>query len=623
MMEREEGEIENSGNRSDGEKNKDYVEELRKEKAITFYVSNIHPHISDSELWIECMNYGHVVDAYIARKRDKRGNRFGFLRFIKIKDVEKMTKALCQMSFYGWKIRANVARFVKIEKKSRKQETKWIRKEEGHVNTNGAPVAPNNVYKSNGVSWADVVAGRQSQQEEDRSLNFTNESQAYKLWRGRAVIGDLISIEALRDVNNMKKKLRLKDSQVRYLGGMKLLIIFDSVEEMEGSMKKDMELWNLWFKILTTWNGEYIPYERIAWLRIRGIPLQLWINEVFNVVGEYFGKVIKKSDADEKDLCFNDDTIGIIVNHGAEINEKIKIRWKHLVYEVWVSEVHHLWFPEFISESVNEDNTTKEQEEQATPTNTEAINQPEIMESEESTIPVPENERPQNSPVENEKLEKEHEKVGADFLGDEANEFNAPLNVEAEVTCEDNKTTELSGTPIVGDRNTNGPDMDHNIGPSTLTHKKRKRISLAEARTNYLKPQSKVGKNKLPDLNIDLSDESRPRPKRRILLKKGRTNRRRYKGKARLTEEEFNNYEVNDDCLEDEYDSDWEIEDNTETHQETETPTVEIQGVPKEIEKDEVEATLGIGLKIGIDLTGNEAILKKAIEEDQVDARIQ
>ncbi|KAM0043255.1 putative RNA recognition motif domain, nucleotide-binding alpha-beta plait domain superfamily [Helianthus debilis subsp. tardiflorus] len=169
-MEREEGDIKNSDNRTDNEKNKDYDEEQVKEKAITFYASNIHSHIPDIELWIECMNYGHVVDAYIAKKLDKRGNHFGFLRFIKIKDVEKMTKALNQMSFYGWKIRANVARFVKIVKKDRKKETMWRRKEERQDNTSGVQVAPNNVYKNNSGSWADVVAGRQTQQEEDRCL---------------------------------------------------------------------------------------------------------------------------------------------------------------------------------------------------------------------------------------------------------------------------------------------------------------------------------------------------------------------------------------------------------------------------------------------------------------------
>ncbi|KAJ0556667.1 hypothetical protein HanIR_Chr07g0316431 [Helianthus annuus] len=241
----------------------------------------------------------------------------------------------------------------------------------------------------------------------------------------------------------------------------------------------------------------------------------------------------------------------------------------------------------------------------------------------ETTTPVPENERSLNSPVENEELGGEHEKAGDEFLGKEETELNVPTNGEGEKTGGENKSTEKSGSPTFGERIPNGSVVDHNIGPSNLTHKKRKRTSLAEARTNCLKPHSKVGKNKIPDLNIDLSDDSRPRPKRRTLFKKGRTNRRRQKGKIRLTEEEINSFEIADDGIEDDYDSEWEVEENTGTIQETKTTTEEVSEIPKETEKGEVEATLDIGLKIGIDLTGKETLLKKVIQEDQVDARIQ
>ncbi|MFS8011739.1 putative RNA recognition motif domain, nucleotide-binding alpha-beta plait domain superfamily [Helianthus anomalus] len=96
--EREEGEIRDT---ADGyPKGGSFNMGETKEKAITFYVSNIHPHITDDELWTECWNYGHVVDVYIAKKLDKKAQRFGFLRFVKVMDIEKMIKALNQMSFF-------------------------------------------------------------------------------------------------------------------------------------------------------------------------------------------------------------------------------------------------------------------------------------------------------------------------------------------------------------------------------------------------------------------------------------------------------------------------------------------------------------------------------------------
>ncbi|KAJ0907903.1 putative RNA recognition motif domain, nucleotide-binding alpha-beta plait domain superfamily [Helianthus annuus] len=121
--EEEEGEWGTMGMR----RNFESREELCKEPAITFYVANIHPSVSDNELWIECMNVGLLVDAYIARKRDKKGVRFGFVRFVRVKDANKMIKALNRLNFYGWYIRANVARYDKDGRKT--GDKHWVRKE--------------------------------------------------------------------------------------------------------------------------------------------------------------------------------------------------------------------------------------------------------------------------------------------------------------------------------------------------------------------------------------------------------------------------------------------------------------------------------------------------------------
>ncbi|KAD5962029.1 hypothetical protein E3N88_13502 [Mikania micrantha] len=37
-----------------------------KEKATSFFLQNLPEELSEKELWRECINYGHVVDAYIS-----------------------------------------------------------------------------------------------------------------------------------------------------------------------------------------------------------------------------------------------------------------------------------------------------------------------------------------------------------------------------------------------------------------------------------------------------------------------------------------------------------------------------------------------------------------------------
>ncbi|GJW81292.1 RNA-directed DNA polymerase, eukaryota [Tanacetum coccineum] len=67
--------------------------------------------VNAKDLWIACKQYGNVVDAYIPNKRTKAGKRFGFVRFIKIFDVERLVNNLCMVWIGRYRIHANVSRF--------------------------------------------------------------------------------------------------------------------------------------------------------------------------------------------------------------------------------------------------------------------------------------------------------------------------------------------------------------------------------------------------------------------------------------------------------------------------------------------------------------------------------
>ncbi|KAI3755136.1 hypothetical protein L1987_54931 [Smallanthus sonchifolius] len=52
----------------------------RRQKAISFFLTNLPDFLSGKELWMECRNLGHIVDAFIPRKKDKlKGGEVVFL----------------------------------------------------------------------------------------------------------------------------------------------------------------------------------------------------------------------------------------------------------------------------------------------------------------------------------------------------------------------------------------------------------------------------------------------------------------------------------------------------------------------------------------------------------------
>nr|GEV71698.1 RNA-directed DNA polymerase, eukaryota, reverse transcriptase zinc-binding domain protein [Tanacetum cinerariifolium] len=92
-----------------------------------FSVSSVRNYIDDKilcnisyfqtnakELWRFGNQYGNFIDAFIPDKRSKIGKRFGFIRFIKVADVDRLINNLCTIWIGKFKLHANVTRFNRL-----------------------------------------------------------------------------------------------------------------------------------------------------------------------------------------------------------------------------------------------------------------------------------------------------------------------------------------------------------------------------------------------------------------------------------------------------------------------------------------------------------------------------
>ncbi|CAK8568344.1 unnamed protein product [Lathyrus sativus] len=57
--------------------------------------------------------FGLVLEVYMPTRRDKRGKRFGFVRFRKVLDVRVLATKLDSIFILGKKIHVNLQRFVR------------------------------------------------------------------------------------------------------------------------------------------------------------------------------------------------------------------------------------------------------------------------------------------------------------------------------------------------------------------------------------------------------------------------------------------------------------------------------------------------------------------------------
>jgi len=60
---------------------------------------------------------GIIEDVYLARKRNVNGAKFGFVRFSKVKDIDKLLKAVNNVWFGDWKVVAKVSSFDRFGNK--------------------------------------------------------------------------------------------------------------------------------------------------------------------------------------------------------------------------------------------------------------------------------------------------------------------------------------------------------------------------------------------------------------------------------------------------------------------------------------------------------------------------
>jgi len=78
---------------------------------VSFYIS-IFPHdVGYVALWKGLEVVDMLSDVYVARYRNVKGQHYGFARFTKVQDIEKLNKALSNVLFDNWRLYTNFACF--------------------------------------------------------------------------------------------------------------------------------------------------------------------------------------------------------------------------------------------------------------------------------------------------------------------------------------------------------------------------------------------------------------------------------------------------------------------------------------------------------------------------------
>ncbi|KAI3775083.1 hypothetical protein L1987_49651 [Smallanthus sonchifolius] len=102
-------------------------------------------------------------------------------------------------------------------------------------------------------------------------------------WYDLSVVGKTVDLAQLCGLHESLSNGGIKVRNMRYLGGLHVLLTFKEYSEAN-DLVKDKHKWSKVFSNLEIWTSQDYAYERIVWLKIHGVPAHLWESQVFDKI---------------------------------------------------------------------------------------------------------------------------------------------------------------------------------------------------------------------------------------------------------------------------------------------------------------------------------------------------
>ncbi|KAF5800980.1 putative RNA recognition motif domain, nucleotide-binding alpha-beta plait domain superfamily [Helianthus annuus] len=344
-------------------KRNDHQGEGSKKVISKFYVSNLPPRCSSQDLKDVLGGFGRFEGSYIARKQDRWGKRFAFVSFSGVFDVKRMEEEMSDVWIGSYKLFITVARFVdgeRVQKKAAVPKRNMVHQKVpvnpgtgGSREGGGAPVSNGSYDKAvgNGRSFVDSVLNRNKVD----VVKVDDVVERFSLWNGFALVGRVVDFDTLTSLKTLIRNHDCPTVDIKYLGGYSVVLVFQDKENAEVFLK-DYSVWAGWFESLVQWDSNVVVEEgRIAWLQVHGIPAQLSLDQVFDLIGSRYGKVVKSANMSGDDNDFLYALIGVLSKECKRIVDRLDISWRGKIFNVWVDEDVGEWTPDCIADYVDDE----------------------------------------------------------------------------------------------------------------------------------------------------------------------------------------------------------------------------------------------------------------------------
>ncbi|KAI3737026.1 hypothetical protein L2E82_27020 [Cichorium intybus] len=157
----------------------------------------------------------------------------------------------------------------------------------------------------------------------------------------QTLIGELLSFDHLEKLPHLVTNGDGSLCEFKYLSGLRVWIRFASCRDRNMFIKS----WTEWFCWVDSGDIAEQTYDRIAWLKIYGLPYEFWNEDNFTKIGESFGRVIVPYSMNYAAVDISFAKIGILSKSKSPINSESLVSISGQIVKVGVVEVDFDWSP--------------------------------------------------------------------------------------------------------------------------------------------------------------------------------------------------------------------------------------------------------------------------------------
>lgn len=222
--------------------------------------------------------YERAIEVVIPCKRDKRGKRFGFARFLGVRDPDFFATQLDNIIIGSRKIYVNIPMFGRSTQKVAMRKEFGL-KQPNHLEGKAHSQLHQNRIRQEGTSYANAVKNRVTnfgavelkgkcyvQKRCLANMEFSvGMDQIHKL--GNAYVGKVCIPGTTYCFQDELHRQGYFDMKATPMGANLVLLETDDVEDMQSLINDGREWLTQWFSEVQPWRPREIDNERLTWIR--------------------------------------------------------------------------------------------------------------------------------------------------------------------------------------------------------------------------------------------------------------------------------------------------------------------------------------------------------------------